>query len=131
LFTRDISFAEMQRMRRFARYWDIVANSGNFTATLQLLWRDGASPFHEFLRFSDWLHSTLRRTHLIALHVVAHSLFDFLVQVKGIEREVAATTLESDWHRTPSREALNLRGKPASLSKSSTPGMARRQAKHV
>jgi radical SAM superfamily enzyme YgiQ (UPF0313 family) len=131
LSTRDISFNEMQRMRRFARYWDIVANSGNFTATLQLLWRDGASPFHEFLRFSDWLHSTLRRTHLIALHVVAHSLFDFLVQVKGIEREVAATTLESDWHRTPSREALNLRGKPASLSKSSTPGMARRQAKHV
>ena len=40
LSTRDIPFADMQRMRRFARYWDIVANSGNFTGTLKLLWRD-------------------------------------------------------------------------------------------
>jgi radical SAM superfamily enzyme YgiQ (UPF0313 family) len=131
LSTHDISFAEMQRMRRFARYWDIVANSGNFTATLQLLWRDGASPFHEFLRFSDWLHATLRRTHLIALHVVAQSLFDFLIQESGADLELAATTLEADWHRTPSREALSLRGKQLTAAKSSNAGMARRQAKHV
>lgn len=131
LSTREISFPEMQRMRRFARYWDIVANSGNFTGTLQLLWRDNASPFHEFLRFSDWLHRTLRRTHMIALPVIAQSLFDFLIQESHVDCELAATTLETDWHRTPSREVLSLRGKVASTEKPAALRAARRQARHV
>ncbi|MCX6857935.1 MAG: DUF4080 domain-containing protein [Verrucomicrobia bacterium] len=131
LSTRDISFPEMQRMRRFARYWDLVANSGNFTGTLQLLWRDEASPFTEFMRFSDWLHTTLRRTHMIALHVIAQSLFDFLIQESGVDLELAATTLEADWHRTPSREALSLRGKVASAEKPAALRAARRQARHA
>jgi radical SAM superfamily enzyme YgiQ (UPF0313 family) len=129
LSTRDIPFADMQRMRRFARYWDIVANSGHFTTTLKLLWRDEASPFAEFLRFSDWLHATLRRTHQIALGVVAQALFDFLVQESGVDAELAASTLEADWHRTPSREALNLRGR--SLSAKTSVRGAKRQSRHV
>ncbi|MDB6139005.1 MAG: rimO 2 [Verrucomicrobiaceae bacterium] len=133
LVTRDIAFSDMQRMRRFARYWDIVANSGNFTGTLALLWRGGASPFVQFLRFSDWLFVTLRRTHQIALPVIAQSLFDFLVQESGVERELAATTLLTDWHRTPSRESLALRGvapAPAKL-KPAAVRAARRQARHT
>jgi len=110
LSTRDIPFEQMQRMRRFARYWDIVANSGHFTSTLKLLWQNAASPFTEFLRFSDWLHAKLGRTHQIALHVTAQALFDFLVNEAALDRDLVATTLEADWHRTPSREALNLRG---------------------
>ncbi|MEQ1751115.1 MAG: DUF4080 domain-containing protein [Prosthecobacter sp.] len=131
LSTRDISFMEMQRMRRFARYWDIVANSGNFTGTLKLLWRDGASPFTEFLRFSDWLHTTLRRTHMIALPVIAQSLFDFLIQENAVDRELAASTLEADWHRTPSREGLNLRGKSSAAEAPAATRAARRQSRHM
>ena len=131
LSTRDIPFPDMQRMRRFARYWDIVANSGNFTNTLQLLWRDGASPFTEFLRFSDWLHATLRRAHMIALPVIAQSLFDFLIKESGADQEQAASTLEADWHRIPSREALNLRGRSASNAKQAPANAARRQARHT
>lgn len=37
LQTQLIPFADMQRMRRFARYWDMVANSGKFPRTLELL----------------------------------------------------------------------------------------------
>jgi radical SAM superfamily enzyme YgiQ (UPF0313 family) len=110
LSTREIPFEEMQRMRRFARYWDIVANSGHFTGTLKLMWQNAESPFAEFLRFSDWLHAKLGRTHQIALHVTAQALFDFLVNESALDRDLVATTLETDWHRTPSREALNLRG---------------------
>jgi hypothetical protein len=110
LSTRDIPFEQMQRMRRFARYWDIVANSGHFTGTLKLMWQNAESPFAEFLRFSDWLHAKLGRTHQIALHVTAQALFDFLVNESALDRDLVTTTLECDWHRTPSREALNLRG---------------------
>ena len=32
LQNRLIDFATMQRLRRFAKYWDLVGNSGNFVA---------------------------------------------------------------------------------------------------
>ena len=133
LSTRDIPFPEMQRMRRFARYWDIVANSGNFTGTLALVWRDGASPFAQFLRFSDWLHTTLRRTHQIALHVIAQALFDFLTEENAVKPDLAATTLQADWHRIPSREALNLRGIKTASTTAGPPAFrtARRQSRHA
>jgi radical SAM superfamily enzyme YgiQ (UPF0313 family) len=143
LATRDISFPDMQRMRRFARYWDIVANSGQFATTLPMLWDCGlriadcgleeasekcgageaaaqsairnsqsaiASPFAAFLRFSDWLHATLRRTHQIALQTIAQSLFDFLTVENHADPATVAAALEADWRRTPGREALVLRG---------------------
>lgn len=65
LSTSRISFTDMQRMARFARYWDLVANSGRFTATLPLLLGDDA--FGNFLAFSDWLFATTPQTHRIAL----------------------------------------------------------------
>ena len=34
-----LDFATMQRLRRFARYWDLVGNSGNFVETTPLLWQ--------------------------------------------------------------------------------------------
>ena len=100
LSTRDISFPNMQRMRRFARYWDITANSGNFTATLALLWQDAASPFTQFLRFSDWLFHHLARTHTIALDTLAKSLFTFLSEHLGLKKETVASALSEDWRRT-------------------------------
>ena len=129
LQTRDISFSDMQRMRRFARYWDLVANSGHFTSTLRLLWKETSSPFKEFLRFSDWLHAKLGRTHQIALHVIAQCLCEFLAEEAAMDRDLVQKTLEADWHRTPGRGALNLRGH-ANASQSSAKRAAQRQARH-
>ena len=39
LQNRLIDFATMQKLRRFARYWDLVGNSGNFVETTPLIWR--------------------------------------------------------------------------------------------
>jgi hypothetical protein len=77
------------------------------------------------------LHETLRRTHQIALHVIAQALFDYLTGPKNVDRELAATTLETDWHRTPSREGLNLRGKVSTGPKATPIRPARRQARHT
>lgn len=130
LATRVIPFEQMQRMRRFARYWDLVANSGHFTGTLSLLWQNEQSPFQQFLRFSDWLHAKLARTHQIALHVLAQALFEFLVKECALDSELAASTLEADWHRTPSREALNLRGHHLNAKTAEKRGN-QRQARHT
>ncbi len=40
-----LDFATMQRLRRFAKYWDLVGNSGNFVEAVKLIWSVGrASP---------------------------------------------------------------------------------------
>jgi hypothetical protein len=38
LQNRLIDFPAMQKLRRFARYWDLVGNSGNFVETTPLIW---------------------------------------------------------------------------------------------
>ncbi|WP_395404589.1 DUF4080 domain-containing protein [Pseudoduganella sp. UC29_106] len=69
LANRDIDFPTMQRLVRFARYWDLVANSGRFThATPVLL---GEHPFANFMAFSDWLYANTDATHRIALDRLA------------------------------------------------------------
>lgn len=131
LENRDIPFAKMQRMRRFARYWDLVANSGHFTGTLALLWQQGTSPFAEFLAFADWLYARLRRTHQIALPVLAESLFDFMTTERAIPVDTAASTLNEDWVRVPGRERLRFAGTNPARSSSGGKTAARRQGRHL
>lgn len=79
LQTGSVDFANMQRMKRFARYWDLVANSGNFVRTAPLLWADG-SPFEAFLAFSEWLFARLGGTGDIGLDRLAEALLDYLTE---------------------------------------------------
>ncbi len=44
LQTGAIDFVTMQRLRRFSRYWDLIANSGNFAVTLPRVWNYSPSP---------------------------------------------------------------------------------------
>jgi radical SAM superfamily enzyme YgiQ (UPF0313 family) len=44
LQNRLVDFASMQRLRRFARFWDLLGNSGNFIETTPLLWSRSAPP---------------------------------------------------------------------------------------
>ncbi len=65
LATDRIDFLTMQRLNRFARYWDMIANSGRFQKTLPLLLGD--TPFQSFLIFSDWLYKCTNQTYKISL----------------------------------------------------------------
>ena len=111
LATRDVDFASMQRMRRFARYWDLIANSGNFIEMTPLLWtrptaaeesRESAparSPFQSFLQLTDWLHDTAGRQHRIALQDLMRLLFTYLTQIVGHSPNVVAPALWRDYQR--------------------------------
>ena len=70
----------MQRMRRFARFWDLVANSGNFLESAPLIWAGSASPFKCFVDWADWLFLSLGRQHSISLLNLAELLFKYLGQ---------------------------------------------------
>jgi len=98
-----IDFATMQRLRRFAKYWDLVGNSGNFVETTPLLWSKG-SPFANLLLFSDWLYAQIGRTDTIALVRLAEKLFEFITIELKIEKQLAAETLWRDWQRGARRD---------------------------
>ena len=132
LRTRLIDFPQMQRLRAFARFWDLVGNSGHFRETLPLLWDAGASPFAGFLAFTDWLYPKLGRRHGIALATLAESLFDYLITQRGIEKARVTAALTADWTRPGRREALPFLPAPPTPSRASTRASApRRQSRHL
>ncbi|MFO1435675.1 MAG: DUF4080 domain-containing protein [Gammaproteobacteria bacterium] len=103
LATDCIDFQTMQQLSRFARYWDLVGNSGRFTHARPILLGD--APFAGFMQFSDWLYSTTRQTHQIALE----RLFDLLAEYFSLHernRSEALTALARDY------SANGLRGHP-------------------
>ena len=95
LSTKLISFEMMQRMRRFAKYWELVANSGNFNTSRDLIWAKERSPFHEFFAFSNWLYEREGQSHGIPLGRLAEHVFRFLVDEQKIDEEQVA---QSIWH---------------------------------
>jgi hypothetical protein len=99
LQTRLIPFATMQKLRRFARYWDLVGNSGNFVETTPLIWVNAASAFWSFMGWSEWLHEQVRRTDSIALVRLTELLFEYLTDERGLDAGLAAKAVWRDYQR--------------------------------
>ena len=103
LQTRVIDFPTLGRLKRFAAFWDLFANSGRFSAALPLLW-SGASPqvsaFEAFLAFSDDLHRQGVKTSGIALTRQFELLWNHAVQSSGIPPGVLAEALARDYVRS-------------------------------
>ncbi len=94
LATKQVDFPTMQRLVRFARYWDLVANSGRFANTTRVLL--GEAPFDNFMAFSSWIYTKTDATHRIALEKLARLVQEWL-QLRGMGREEAAALLASDY----------------------------------
>lgn len=94
LSTRDIDFPTMQRLVRFARYWDLVANSGRFANTVLHIM--GEAPFENFMAFADWIYARTDATHRIALDRLAGLVREWL-QVRGMPKDDAVALVASDY----------------------------------
>jgi radical SAM superfamily enzyme YgiQ (UPF0313 family) len=120
LQNRLIDFATMQKLRRFARYWDLVGNRGNFIETTSLIWSVGQasslspadsgksesgqmpvlhSPFFSFLYFSEWLYARTGRTDSLALMRLMELVFEFLTGELRFDTRKAAEALWHDYQR--------------------------------
>ena len=135
-----IDFVTMQRINRFARYWEMVANSGRFSQVLSLLLRSkddmAGSAFYHFLTFSDWLWRVTGKTHEFALEKLVDLLFEHLTAMRGLLADEVSTALLADYR------ASGARGKPDCLAtvlnadRIDSPGTnekrhAERQGRHV
>ncbi len=132
LSTDRIDFAQMQRLARFARYWDIVANAGRFPLTLPLIL--GEAPFFRFLTLSDWLYAQTGQTHRIQLPRLFTLLHQALSGPLNVESEQAESALLADYAGSGLKGAPPFGGKRADTGKSAAgddrPTTPRRQARH-
>ncbi len=121
LATDRIDFATMQRLTRFARYWDMIANSGRFANTLPLILAD--VPFARFFALSDWLYAKTNATHQIALARLARLVSEWLIE-QGNDMGRIRAIIESDY--AGGAEKPHLQRKLATEA-----SMPQRQARHV
>ncbi|MES2569152.1 MAG: DUF4080 domain-containing protein, partial [Verrucomicrobiota bacterium] len=137
LCNKLLDFSSLQQMRRFARLWDLVANSGNFVLTTPLIWAAREeevppSPFVEFLRLSDWMVARLGRLHSIARAALAENLFLFLTSERLLPKARVIEALERDWHGGVRREKLSFLD--SGVEKKPVPAAStrpKRQARHL
>ncbi|PWF55240.1 B12-binding domain-containing radical SAM protein [Massilia glaciei] len=122
LATSLIDFQTMQRLVRFSRYWDLVANSGRFANTIERMLAD--APFDNFMAFSDWIYSKTDATHRIALDRLANLVTQWL-QTRGMGKEEATLLVGRDYAgRVDATAAQAHAPRPAA-------GVPQRQARHL
>jgi hypothetical protein len=97
-----ISYLQMQELKRFARFWDMVYNSGNFLKSSKLILNESA--FENFLDFSRWIYQKTKSTWKISLNRLGEYIFEYL-QEKGFEKTFIADILMEDLTRAEGRKA--------------------------
>ena len=102
LKTSKLTFKDIQNMKRFARFWDIYYNSGNFKNSVLLL-KDGHKIFDSFFAFSLWVYEQSNATYKISLERQTELLYRYLTEEKSIDKETVAKTMIDDLTRLKGR----------------------------
>lgn len=132
--SKTMSFIQLQGMRRFSRYWDLIWNSGNFELGKRLIMDREVSPFWAFWLLSEWIyHRTGRKSH-IQLRKLMELMFVYLTEERSANRDVVADSLRNDYvsgGRNDLPECLQVpRSKlPQRLSSNESPLKLKRQAR--
>ncbi|MDR0721940.1 MAG: DUF4080 domain-containing protein [Treponema sp.] len=61
LETAALSTSDLDRIKNFARFWELIVNRGAFTELLPSLVPEGKAVFTAFMALSDWLLSRFQR----------------------------------------------------------------------
>jgi hypothetical protein len=122
----------MQRVSRFARYWEMIGNSGRFSRACILLLGD--APFARFMRFADWVYASTGKTHEIALERLFEHVYLFMTRELGIDAALAQSALLADYEASGARGYLTFMPERAARSKATALRKARsplRQVRHL
>ena len=102
LKNNELSFDDIQIMKRFSRFWDLTYNSGNFKESVNLIWEDG-SVFKEFYAFGLWMYSQTDSTYKISLQRLGELLFSYLTDVKNLAKQMVADKMLDDMMKLKGR----------------------------
>ena len=99
---KQLSFIDIQIMKRFARFWDLTYNSGNFKNSVKLIWQDD-SVYENFYHFGMWVYSQTDSTYKISLQRLGELLFIYLTQIKQIQTQEVADMMLQDMMKLKGR----------------------------
>jgi radical SAM superfamily enzyme YgiQ (UPF0313 family) len=102
LKNNQLSFNDIQIMKRFARFWDLTYNSSNFKKSIKLLWQN-ESVFENFYDFSLWIYKQTDSTYKISLQRLGELLFSYLSEVKKLDKNTIATLMLEDMMKLKGR----------------------------
>lgn len=129
-----IDYKAVQSVNRFARYWDLIGNSGRFSNTLGLIMAD--RPYERFSELSQALYAKTGQTHKISLLRLFDLVFDILEMDLGVNASVALDAIKADFSAsglksTPKCLLKQLSGKESSKHPKNTKNTRNaRQARH-
>ncbi len=107
LSTRDIDFGVMQDIKRFARYWDMIANSGRFKHTLPLILGEARqNPFERFLTLTHAFHRRAGSTWKISLARLYKLIYETLVNELETGQTQALDALQKDFQHSGQKGSL-------------------------
>ena len=104
LSTANMDFLTLQRLKRFARYWDLIANSGRFSATLPYLLAE--QPFNRFMQLSDAIYCLAGTTWKISLKRLFELVYTVMTEHLQITVDESQQLLLQDFQRTSEKGRL-------------------------
>lgn len=116
LASDTVDYFAVQEINRFARYWDLVANSGHFKHTIGLLLGD--MPFNRFALLSKCLFKRTGQTHKISLLRLYDFIYNIATEDLNLSPEFIKPALQNDFSesglkstpkclRLPSKQQIN------------------------
>ena len=96
LSTSTMDYATLQLMNRFAKFWDLYSNSGDFPAFMSWLRTFEGSFFWNFMTFVNFLSEKYSETHSISLMNLAEKAYDYVLQKTDSEK-IAFATIKADY----------------------------------
>ena len=95
LSTDRVSFTTMQRINRFARYWDMIGNSGRFKYSLPHMLSD--EPFDDFMAITEWIFNKTGQIHKINLKKLFELISQAVEALYPEKHALVITKIEVDY----------------------------------
>lgn len=90
-----VDFATMQLVNRFARYWDMIGNSGRFKHSLAYILAD--HPFDDFMAITEWLFNETGQTHKINLKRLFELISQAVESLFPEKHQIVLAKIELDY----------------------------------
>ena len=94
LSSDTVDYSNVQFINRFARYWDLIGNSGRFKKSLPLLLAN--NPFERFATFTRVLFDVTGQTHKISLLRFYDLVFSIGVEHMQLDSAVLRKAISDD-----------------------------------
>jgi radical SAM superfamily enzyme YgiQ (UPF0313 family) len=105
LSTDRVSFTTMQRINRFARYWDMIGNSGRFKYSLPHIL--SGKPFDDFMAITEWIFNKTGQIHKINLKKLFELISQSVEALFPEKHQLVIAKIEIDYDASKLKSLFN------------------------